>query len=112
MRSTYGRHAFRRTSPSPVTYGFCVGLMSIAQPYACWEKPLVWPVTGRQLNDALTFFVLNQSEGRGGRHAAASAIFWIGNPASKIWWNTESTSSATDSLMMSGPCFTRPPNVQ
>jgi hypothetical protein len=42
--------------------------MSIAHPYACCEKPLVCPVTGRQLNEALTFLVLNQSDGCGGRH--------------------------------------------
>jgi hypothetical protein len=55
-RSRNGLALLLRTYPSAVTYGFSMGLMSMARPYACCDQVVPAPravTTGRQLNPAV-----------------------------------------------------------
>src|SRR5207247_496645 len=109
-RSTKGFAARRRTFPS-FTYGFSSGLMSIAQPYECWESDPGFPVAGRQLYDEVRSRVLYQSFRRGGRYRGGSPMRWIRKPARYSRWKTHRTSPATRSFSTSGPVSTPPVNV-
>ena len=109
-RSMYGRHALRKH----LTVAHHVGVLrrvDVDGPSGTRVREAARPTRdGTAAERRTTFMVLNQSDGRGGRHFAASAIFWMADPASTTdgtptrrrrppCWSTTSGPASTVPLM-------------
>ena len=97
------------TSCPPLTYGFSIGLKSIARPYACSDHRLV-PSTYRQLNaDVLSASIDRKSLAP---YVSTGTMRRIGKCAACRRRSTEATSDATSRWTMMRPVCSRPSNPQ